>query len=141
MRCNFNGEAQIDCEGNMMVESLSKTIYFKILILYSSSSNIPSNQAINLILENVAEGICPEFELNSDGNARKLFPEIMGDYLLQSVRNNGRNVYRTKEMFSRNNQTGFIYLYSINADEYADNEDYEEIKEVAGIWAVSFIKY
>ena len=66
---------------------------------------------------------------------------MMGDYLLQSVRNNGRNVYRTKEVVLRNNLTDFIYLYSFDADEYADHEDYEKLKDAAGAWAVSFIKY
>ena len=65
----------------------------------------------------------------------------MGDYLLQSVRNNGRNVYRTKEVGSANNQTGFIYLYSFDAEQYADNDEYEKLKDWAGTWVVSFTNY
>ena len=64
----------------------------------------------------------------------------MGDYLLQSVRNNGRNVYRSKEVVSANNKTGFIYLYSFDAEQYADNDDYEELKDLAGTWVVSLTK-
>ena len=63
----------------------------------------------------------------------------MGDYLLQSVRNNGRNVYRTKEVVSIYNQTGFIFFYSFDAEQYADNEDYETLKDLAGEWVVSFL--
>ena len=85
--------------------------------------------------------MCPEFTLNSYGIARQYFPAIMGDYLLQSVRNNGRNVYRTKEVVSAYNQTGFIYLYSFDAEQYAENDDYEESKDLAGTWMVSFTKY
>ena len=64
----------------------------------------------------------------------------MSDYLLQSVKNHGRNVYRTKEVVSANNQTGFIYLYSFDAEQYADNDDYEELKDLAGTWVVSLTK-
>ena len=89
----------------------------------------------------MSESVCTEFALNSTGIVRQLFPEMMGDYLLQSVRNNGRNVYRSKEVVSRNNRTVFIYLYSFDADEYAEHEDYEKFKDLAGTWVVSFIKY
>ena len=66
----------------------------------------------------------------------------MGDYLLQSVRSNKRNVYRTKEMRSINNQTSFNYLYSFEPEYYADHEDYDRFKDYAGTWMVSFsIKY
>ena len=108
---------------------------------YSSSSNIPFNENIYLFLENVSASICPEFELNSNGIVQQLFPDMMGDYLLQSVRSKGRNIYRTKELKPRNNKTGAIYLYSFDADEYAEHEDYEKFKDAAGTWVVSFIKY
>ena len=66
----------------------------------------------------------------------------MGDYLLQPVRGNKRNVYRTKEVRSINNQTAFIYLYSFDAEQYADHEDYDRFKDYAGTWMVSFsMKY
>ena len=99
-----------------------------------------------MILDNVSEIICPEFELNSNGTVRQLFPEMIGDYFLQSVRNNGRNVYRTKNVVSNNYQQyptipHFIYLYSLDAEQYADDENYEELKDYAGTWVVSFIKY
>ena len=75
-----------------------------------------------MILDNVSESICLEFELNSYGTVRQLFPEMMGGYFLQSVRNNGRNVYRTKNVVSNNYQQyptipHFIYLYSFNAED------------------------
>ena len=65
----------------------------------------------------------------------------MGDYLIsgQSVRGNKRNVYRTKEVCSINNQTGFIYLYSFEPEYYRDHEHYDELKDWAGIWMVSFL--
>ena len=57
----------------------------------------------------------------------------MGDYLLQSVRNNGRNVYKhNKEA---------VYLYSLDVYEHADDADYETLKDWAGTWVVSVIKY
>ena len=63
----------------------------------------------------------------------------MGDYLLQPVRGNKRNVYRTKEVRSINNQTGFIIFYSFEPEYYADHEDYDEFKDWAGTWMVSFL--
>ena len=65
----------------------------------------------------------------------------MGDYLLQSVKNLERNIYRTKELVSANNQTGFIYLYSVDAEKYAESDDYEKLKEWTGTWGVSFTEY
>ena len=99
-----------------------------------------------MILDNVSESICPEFKLNSKGTVRQFFPEMMGDYFLQSVRNSGRNVYRTKNVVSINYQQyptvpRFIHLYSLDAEQYADDENYEELKDYAGTWVVSFIKY
>ena len=89
----------------------------------------------------MSASICPEFELNSNGIVRQLFPEMMGNYLLQSVRNKGRNIYKTKELKPRNNQTGAIYLYSFDAEKYADHQDYEKLKDWDSTWVVGFIKY
>ena len=81
----------------------------------------------------MSESICTEFTLGSNGLVRQLFPEMMGDYLLQTVRNNGRNVYKhNKEV---------VYLYSLNVYEHADDADYETLKDWAGTWVVSIIKY
>ena len=56
-------------------------------------------------------------------------------------RNKGRNIYKTKELKPRNNQTGAIYLYSFDAEKYADHQDYEMLKDWDSTWLVGFIKY
>ena len=71
----------------------------------------------------------------------QLYPGIIGDYLLKSKRNNGRAVYRSKEIVISNKTTGYIYLYSFNAEEYADYENYEKLSILTGVWMVRFIKY
>ena len=66
----------------------------------------------------------------------------MGDYLLlPNARNNGRAVYRSKEEVIRDQQSGYIYLYSFNADENTANlnRKYESDDSRSGIWMVSFI--
>ena len=59
---------------------------------------------------------------------------------MQSERNNGRAVYRSKDKIIRGNESGFAYLYSFNAEEHAGVENYETIKEFSGAWLVSFIR-
>ena len=84
--------------------------------------------------------MCKEFTLNSNGITRRFYPGLIGDYLLQSERNNGRGVYRSKDEIIWDQRSGYIYLYSFNAEENARNEYYEELKEFSGIWLVSIIK-
>ena len=93
---------------------------------------------INLGYE--GSGICREFTFSSNGITRHLYPEIIGDYLLQSERNNGRAVYRSKDKVIMYQGYEYIYLYSFNAEEYADDEIYEAIKSHSGDWMVSFTK-
>ena len=93
---------------------------------------------INLGYEGL--GICQEFTLNSNGITRHLYPGIIGDYLLQSERNNGRAVYRSKGKVIIDQLREYIYLYSFNADEYAGDENYEKLRAISGIWLVSFMK-
>ena len=71
----------------------------------------------------------------------QLYPGIIGDYLLQSKRNNERAVYRSKEKVIMNQTSGYIYLYSFDAEEYAGYENYEKLRDLYGLWMVSFIKY
>ena len=71
----------------------------------------------------MAHNVCPEFTLNSNGSALQLHPEVMGDYLLQSVKNNGRVVYRSKEMVFKYQMHSYAYLYSFNAEEYVYMND------------------
>ena len=59
---------------------------------------------------------------------------------MQSGRNNGRAVYRSKEKVIMYQGYEYIYLYSFNAEEYADDEIYEAIKSHSGDWMVSFTK-
>ena len=60
---------------------------------------------------------------------------------MQPERNNERAVYRSKENVIMNQTSGYIYLYSFNATEHADNENYEILKYLTGSWVVRFIKY
>ena len=87
-------------------------------------------------------GICQEFTLNSNGITRHLYPGIIGDYLLQSERNNGRAVYRSKDevFMDLHQQSAYIYFYSFNAEEYAGDRIYEKYKDHSGVWLVSFMK-
>ena len=61
-----------------------------------------------------------------------------------SERNNGKAVYRSKEKISIHQQSGYIYgyiyLYSLDAEEYADHEDYESLNNITSSWVVRFIK-
>ena len=84
--------------------------------------------------------ICQEFTFSSNGITRQFYPGIIGDYLLQSERNNGRPVYRSKDQVIIDQLREYIYLYSFNAEEYADDEIYEAIKSHSGDWMVSFTK-
>ena len=86
--------------------------------------------------------MCQEFTLNSYGNliVRRLYPGLIGDYLLHSERNYGRAVYRSKNEGFWDQRSGYIYLYSFNAEEYAGDEYYERIKRHSGVWLVSFMK-
>ena len=83
---------------------------------------------------------CQEFTLSSNGITRQLYPFIIGDYLLQSERNNGRAVYRSKDQVIIDQQREYIYLYSFNADEHAGDELYERLRAYSGIWLVRFMK-
>ena len=85
-------------------------------------------------------GICQEFTLSSNGITRHLYPEIIGDYLLQSERNNGRAVYRSKDKVITYQGYEYFYLYSFNAETYSDDDIYENIKILSGDWMVSFTK-
>ena len=78
------------------------------------------------------ENICQEFTLSSYGIARRLYPGLIGDYMLQSERNNGRVMYRSKDEVILDQRSGYIYLYSFEYD--------EALKEFSDIWLVSFIK-
>ena len=60
---------------------------------------------------------------------------------MQPERNNGRAVYRSKEIVIRNTTTGYIYLYSFNPEEYADYEKYGKLRLLTGLWMVRLIKY
>ena len=88
------------------------------------------------ILDEIAHSVCPEFTLNSTGLARQLHPEIMVDYLLLSVRNNGRVVYRSKEMVFKYQTHSYVYLNSFNAEEYGYHENYETIATYQNDWGV-----
>ena len=72
------------------------------------------------------------------------YPGIIGDFLLLSERNNGRAVYRSKEKIAIQQQSGYIYgyiyLYSFDAEEYADHENYESFTDLTGSWVVRFNK-
>ena len=74
----------------------------------------------------------------------QFYPGIIGDYMLQSKRNNGRAVYRSKEKIAIHPQSGYIYgyiyLYSFDAEEYANYENYESISNLTGSWVVRVIK-
>ena len=72
--------------------------------------------------------------------ACQFFPGFIGDYLLLSERNNGRAVYRSKEKLYTQNVYGYMYLYSFDAEEYADHENYKSLNNLTGYWVVSFIK-
>ena len=85
--------------------------------------------------------MCPEFTLNSNGSARQLHPEIMGDYLLQHVKNNGRVVYRSKEMVFKYQIQSYVYLYSFNAEEYVKYEHYETVATWKNEWMVKSNEY
>ena len=78
------------------------------------------------ILDEIAHNVCPEFTLNSNGPSSQLHPEITVDYLLLSVKNNGRVVYRSKEMVFKYQMHSYVYLYSFNADEYVYMHDINE---------------
>ena len=89
----------------------------------------------------IAENMCQEFTLSSNGITRRFYPGLIGDYQLQSERNNGRSVYRSKgEVIwdQWDQRSGYIYFYSFNAEENAGS--YKVFKEFSGIWLVSFIK-
>ena len=92
------------------------------------------------ILNEIAHNVCPEFTLNSNGLARQLYPEIIGDYSLHPVRNNGRVVYRSKEMFFINQRHSYVYLYSFNAKEYVNRRRYHMIASWQNEWMVRFIE-
>ena len=96
--------------------------------------------SINLGYEGL--GICQEFTLSSNGITRHLYPGIIGNYLLQSERNYGRAVYKSKdEIFMDQDQRwGYIYFYSFNAEVYAGDRIYEKYKDHSGVWLVSFMK-
>ena len=93
---------------------------------------------INVIstLDEIAHNVCHEFTLNSNGSALQLHPEVMGDYLLQSVKNNGRVVYRSKEMVFKYQIQSYVYLYSFNAEEYVNHTQYETIATLQNEWMV-----
>ena len=77
----------------------------------------------------VAEQTCPTFTLDSNEKLRQLFPEILVEYQSLGIRNNGRVVYRTKQPITRLGSTTYIYLYSLNINDYNFNNT----------WVVSLI--
>ena len=98
------------------------------------------------ILDEIAHNVCPEVTLNSNGSSRQLHPEIMVDYILLSVKNNGRAVYRSKEMVFKYQMHSYVYLYSFNAEEYVyidmnENENNETIARLQNHWMVRYIEY
>ena len=93
------------------------------------------------ILDEIAHSVCSEFTLNSTGLARQLHPEIMGDYLLHTVKNNGRAVYRSKEPVFKYQMYSYVYLYSFNAEEYVYHKRYHRIASRQNEWMVRFIKH
>ena len=96
------------------------------------------------VADQTTESFCSELTLNYKGNVRHFYSGIIGDYLLLSERNNGRAVYRSKEkntIHQRNGYIyGYIYLYSFDAEKYADHENYESLNNLNGSWVVKFIK-
>ena len=93
------------------------------------------------ILDEVPHNLCPNFTLNSNGPARQFHPEIMVDYLLLSVKNNGRVVYRSKEMVFKYATLSYVYLNSFNAEEYEHHENYERLAFYHNVWIVRYIEY
>ena len=99
------------------------------------------------ILDEIAHNACTEVTLNSNGSARQLHPEIMVDYLLLSVKNNGRVVYRSKEMVFKYQMHSYVYIYSFDAEEYVymdglnKDEHSESIARLQNYWMVRYIEY
>ena len=101
---------------------------------------------VTFILDEIAHNVCTEFTVNSNGRARQLHPEIMGNYSLQPEKNNGRVVYRSKEMVFKYQMHSYVYLYSFNAEEYVyidmnENENNETIARLQNHWMVRYIEY
>ena len=92
------------------------------------------------ILDEIVENICQEFTLSSNGITRQLSPGLIGDYLLQSDRKNGRAVYRSKNKTTWHQKSGYYHLYSFNAEEYKNFKNYENVQNYTGAWVVSFNK-
>ena len=105
------------------------------------SLNFHFNLGTIATADQITESVCSEFTLSSKGIVSQLYPGIIGDYQLQHERNNGRAVYRSKEIVIRNTTTGYIYLYSFNAEENADYENYGKLSVLTGLWMVRLIKY
>ena len=110
------------------------------MLIISQYTSIIIGIFVISILDEIAHNVCPEFTLNSNGRARQLYPEIMGDYSLQPEKNNGRVVYRSKEMFFINQRLSHVYLYSFNSKEYVYRTRYHRISSWQNEWMVRFIK-
>ena len=110
---------------------------FKVLNFYFNLGTIA-------VADQITESFCSELTLNANGMACQFDPGFIGDYLLLSERNNGRAVYRSKEKIAIHPLSGYIheyiYLYSFDAEEYANYENYESISNLTGSWVVRFIK-
>ena len=71
----------------------------------------------------------------------------MVDYLLLSVKNNGRAVYRSKGMVFKYQMHSYVYVYSFNAEEHVyifgmnENENNETIARLQNYWMVRYIEY
>ena len=91
------------------------------------------------ILDEIDHNVCPEFTLNSNGRARQLYPEIMGDYSLQPEKNNGRVVYRSKEMVFKYQMHSYVYLFSFDAEKYIYHRRYGMIATWQNEWMVRFV--
>ena len=97
---------------------------FNIHMRYSSISKL-----FIFVLGIAAEQTCPTFTLDSNGKLRQLFPEILVEYQSQGIRNNRRMVYRTKQQITTLGSATYIYLYSLNINDYNFNNT----------WVVSLI--
>ena len=106
--------------------------------MYLNILNIIKLPLIIFILGEIAENICQEFTLSSNGITCQLSPGLIGDYLLQSERKNGRAVYRSKNEITWRQKSGYSYLYSFNAEEYKNHKNYEIVQNYNGGWVVSF---
>ena len=109
------------------------------LVKISQHTKIIIGMFVISILDEISHIVCSEFTLNSTGVARQMHPEIMGDYILQPVRNNGRVVYRSKEIVFKYQMYRYVYLYSFNAEQYVYHRIYRRIATWQNGWMVRLL--